>query len=245
MLPLALLGGGLSLGGMGMGLMGSSNAAENMDEVLQRQINTLQGYGRLNQNALNKSIAASSYPSAMQQVKEGKQQFNSAMNPSFMGFQRPMNDNGQALGFAGQTSRNQQMADSRGNMQGFGNFAFQQGIKDLNAGTSMENNNYLARQSMEPFMMRMQEAAHSGDQLAGIGSLLGTTGQLLSLVNMLPGSTSGAAALGAPDAAQMGALNAGYGPVSSGFAASLPTASPIISPEATASFGNMLYGMPW
>jgi hypothetical protein len=88
------------------------------------------------------------------------------------------------------------------------------------------------------YPVEQQVAMQRGDPLNGWGQLLSTLGGL----SMMGAAVMPATAAAVPTAAQMGALNAGLGPVNAAYAATLPANLAPVS--ATTAWGNLAAGWP-
>ena len=91
---------------------------------------------------------------------------------------------------ARQNATNAAGQQANANLQGYSNYGFQQGLKDLSANSQLGLIGNQARSAESVLPYELQSAANADSGLASLGSLLGTAGSLAGLygVTKAPGT---------------------------------------------------------
>ncbi len=206
------------LGGIG-GVISSSRDQTAMNAQLAKSLGLLNGYGYMNNQALQKNVANTGFQGFGDARQAGQTAFGNMYqrNPVMGQGGMPTVNYGFA-GAAGQ-ARDRLGASNAANMYGFTNAQHQQGLSNLATESALGNNNNLAQASTVPFPALMQQALHSNDMLGALSSLLGTASTVGGQAMMLSGQQAPTAP---PSQGQMMSLNQGLGPVNPGFQSMAP-----------------------
>jgi hypothetical protein len=237
-------------GGTGMGMAASSMEKGAMNQATQDELNRQQEYARKGQAAFEKSFEQSTPEAVAAQQAAGAtkaaQEYTKLQNQDVLGKglqsqwgavspneQLVATENALVGGRVGQ----QNTAAAR--LQGYGQSALDQQLKDQEARTQLGQISQFAQASQNVLPLELQAAQNSQAGLAGAGQLLTTAGSLAGLYGMM----SPAAAPGALTSGQGAAFQAGFGPVSAAKAASIPysTLAPYYTSNTLAGLG---YGSP-
>ena len=222
---------GLMGAGTGMQIAGNKKSGDAMNSAANNEKMRQQGFLGENLNTFHNSLDQSRLPAANQQIQQGTQ----AVAGQTTGMSTP-----QVGAVGGYPSMNTSLTNrasgaANAGLQGYGNYGFQQGLKDTRAEGQLGVTNQLSQNSLAPLNAEIGQASHRGDTLGGIGSLLGTAGSLLGLSSMKAPKT--AQLPGVPSQAQMQGLTGGYGPLAGGYAAQ--KFDPIMQPfQMNATFGT-------
>lgn len=232
----------LALTGAGAGAkMYAGQQEQNaMNNATNAELQQQQQFQKQGSQIFQNSLAQSTPQAAQQQIGQGVQNIAGATQASALPPvslpQTGPTSNAARVSYSGQDAQNQRGAQANAGLQGYGNFTLQQGLKDLSANSQLGllGNQAAASERVLPYML--QQAANSQAPLAGIGSLLGTAGQLVGIGSLTGAFGGGAAA--APTAGQIGALGAGFGPTTASFANSLPSATTTFGQSAFSPLMN-------
>lgn len=173
-----LLSLALTAGGAAAGEVGASQAKNNENAVVQQYLNAQNKYGKQGQALLGQSMNASTPEAAAQQVAQGQSQYlNAARNATAVPLGLPTaatTSTDQAVDRARTDLGNQAMA----NFAGYGNYGFQQGLKDQNIGAQLGANNALSGIAGSYLPAELGQASQSGAGWDSLGSLLSGLGTL-------------------------------------------------------------------
>ncbi len=182
---LALLGLAAAAAGAGLQVAGTQKSAHSMNQKtldeLARQ-RTLQGQA---QEEYAKSLTQSDRPTADAQMQKGTEQRESAYNQLQ---QMPLTTNGQSVLTNSTPAVNlrdvaqMQLSNrSRAKLGGYETWVLDQAVKNMRTNQQLGVLNQQAVRSQNVLPLELQNAAHAGDNLSGIGMGVGALGSLLSL----------------------------------------------------------------
>lgn len=188
---------GLALSGAGAGASEYAAQDENsaMNQQVANQLAQQAAYQKQGSKVFDTSLGQSTPQSAKQQVQQGQQQelgaIQNAQAAPLALAAAPMGDTA--------TEKAQQKLgnDSNSQFTGYGNFGFQQGLKDQTAANQLGVINNNARSSASILPIELQSASQQDSGLSALGSLLGTAG-------LLTGVASGTGAFNKPQIGSAG-----------------------------------------
>lgn len=193
----ALIGGlALSAAGTGTSIAAGQQQKNQMNAATEADLQAQQQYQKQGQSLLNENIAKSTAPVAQSNVDTGTQQTSDAYS-KVNAVPLTSSAGNSAIG-SGQTSNNIVGQDAKAQtqlsnslaapLQGYNDWQVGQWINNLQTNTALNQLNTNAANRNSVLGLQMNDAQSDAAGLGGIGSLLGTTGGLLSLY----GATSGA-----------------------------------------------------
>ncbi len=175
-----VLGLALAAAGTGVGMKASSDAQGAMNDQVKNQLAQQQGFQRQSTPIFQRSEAEDTPASVAQKLLTGQQ---GAANQYQVQGQRPITSIGSPLPvdqsrLQGQIQQ-QRQASAGG--QGYQNWALQEWLKNQQANTGLGVVSNLAQQSAATNPILTQLAGQKGANLAGIGSLMSTAGNLAAV----------------------------------------------------------------
>jgi hypothetical protein len=137
-------------------------------------------------------------------------------------------------------SMNSQLGQNRANLGAYGDAAMQQWLANQEAARRLEKLVSFAGGQASVLPYQMYEAQHKGDDIAALGQLLSSSITGAAITANEFGAFSPPS--GTPSANQSSAFNAGYGPVSLGYANQIANTTPA---QANTQLYSNQYGMPY
>lgn len=174
--------------GMGLGVYGDIMAQNAMNNQLASGMGTLAGFGTQGQGMFEGSLAQSGYKAGQGQRQQGANWFGQSMKPPLQGIGQfqPSRMGGQGLATADSWNRLSQ--GNAANMQGYRNMGQQSSINNTLTNGRLGMLGEQAQMAAAPIAPMMQQSAVQGKNLAALGSLGMTAGQLGALWAMMPGA---------------------------------------------------------
>ena len=228
-----------SVGGAGAGIAASIGDKNAMNSATANELARQQNYAKQGQSVFQDSLNQSTPEAVQKQMNAGNdlalQEYqklqgqplpysgigNSALSPSLGNVETQNALVGARVG---------QQNTANAALQGYGASDVAQSINDLSAKSPLGQIGNFAQTSENVLPLELQAAAHKNDTLAGIGSLVGTAGGLLSLYGALNPTIAAKASVGS-----LASTPSVYGPLAEG---TMPAWGGLAAPTAA----NMGFG---
>lgn len=188
----ALIAAGLagSAAGTGLSIAQAQANRDSMNKVIEDQMRVQQGYQKEQSDAFNKSLQESGVKQSQGDINQGTQDagqlYRQLQSQAPSVASSPINVNPIMAG-SNATVIGQNNAAQAG-LQGVQSFNLQQWLRNMTAQSKLGVTNNLS-QSSAALTPTLTQLAGSDNTLAGIGSILGTVGNLASVYGALQPST--------------------------------------------------------
>lgn len=181
-----LIGAGLSAAGAGASAVAAGDESNAMNQKTQAELLRQQQYRQKEQGIAQQSFAQSTPQAAAQQIAQGQNQYLGNIKQAEAA---PLALAGPSLGDSREQQQRANMAAQQdSNFRGYGNYGFQQGLKDLSTNTQLNLLNNQAGQSEAVLPLELQAASQSQQGLSDIGKMLGSAGQIIGVANSIGGA---------------------------------------------------------
>lgn len=232
-----------TLAGTEMQVAATQKSNHAQDAALNQELLRQDAYRKRAQEEFARSMAQSVPTVAKQQIGQGQETYKGAYGRaenvplSASATASPLQRSASVVNTQREKANQERSDLARANVMGYNEWDMQRAIKNLLAQQQLAQTANFAQGSSRILPMELQHAQHEGDNLAGIGSLLGTAGAVMSL-----GSLFGSQAATEPlTASQQAAFDAGAGPVTPAGATSFFNQASPFNPTAANRFFTSPY----
>lgn len=181
----------------GLQMAANQQARSAMERKVRQELFRQQGHQKQASSAYEESAKKSTRETADQQIGEGagsrKGAYEQAQSLPLSVSETP-GVAGTPQQNLGQQVRVQASNTSRAANAGYEDWLLQQMIKNMQAGQQIGVSSNLARGSQAVLPYELQSAQHAGDNLAGIGQLIGLAGSMYGMGSMMRAPAAGASA---------------------------------------------------
>lgn len=202
----ALLAGiGLALAGTAAQVSASAQARAAAERKTRKELLRQQEFKEGARRAFNVSLEQSTPEVAQRQIGQGteqrQQEYERVKNLPFSSAGEVVPGSpSSVVETTKRAGQEQGLSLAQARLGGYTNWDLQQAIKNLRANQAIGLESSLARGSANVLPFELQDAAHAGDTLAGIGSLLSTVGAGLGTYGVLSAPAASAYTAAAPAA---------------------------------------------
>ena len=234
-----IAGLGLAAAGAGVNMYANNQVRGKMNDLTNQEMARNQGFQQKAQGVFNNSLQQSIPQAANQQIGQGQQQLagliqNAQQVP--LSSSIPSFGNVNTMAEGAKTAMSNKAASDLG---GYSNYTLQQRLKDQQAGSQLGVIGNEAQGWANVLPAQLQQAQGSEQGLQALGQLLGAGGLLTGLSGLGAAPVTGTA-----NAAQMGALANGWGPVTAQGAMNVGNSmSPFMQQSLMNSFGMTPYSL--
>lgn len=191
------------LAGTGAQEYGNVSASNAMNQKVSEEMARQKAFQKQASELFQQSLGQSAAPTAQQQIQQGVgQSLGATTNAGKIPFGTasvPLPGTGDDLAQAQLQAQLGLGQQNNAAFQGYGNYGFQQGLKDQSIGGQLGVVNSEARQSAGVLPTELQQAQGSQQGIQALGQLLSTVG-LLAGLGSLTAAPAGGAVTGAPGA---------------------------------------------
>lgn len=205
----------LAAAGTGASIYGGQQAREAMDDKTRAELLRQRGYEKENKATFAESLKGATPESAKQQIDSGeakalaeyeKQAAIPIAATSGLSVAPAAN---QAVDTERNAGFGRLIGRPNATMQGFNNYTLQQFIKNAMANRQLGVTGHLSQSSQDVLPLELQGAAHAGDTMQGIGSILSALGGVAGVAGGLSAGAGVASSTAAQNAARMASLGLG------------------------------------
>lgn len=216
----ALIGLALSAVGTGLSMKANADAKSSMEKTARAEMGRQESFRKKAQSQMDTTLGtagADAANSKIADVADSQEAQYQQLAKMPLSTSAPIVAGNENAVVAARDKGALRLSDRvRAKMAGYGGWQNDQAIRNAESASQLGLLSNMAQRSGAVLPIEMTAAAHSADNLKGIGSLLNTLGSVVGVGGSLIGS--GTAQAGTT-AAQRAALQAGMGPLSAGSAA--------------------------